>query len=34
MLSTHATINPHGLTEAYGRIMLGLPAVVPGPRPM
>jgi alkylation response protein AidB-like acyl-CoA dehydrogenase len=34
MLSTHATINPHGLTEAYGRIMLGLPAQVPGPRPM
>ncbi len=34
MLSTHATINPNGLTEAYGRIMLGLPAVVPGPKPM
>jgi alkylation response protein AidB-like acyl-CoA dehydrogenase len=34
MLSTHATINPHGLTEAYGRMMLGLPADVPGPRPM
>jgi alkylation response protein AidB-like acyl-CoA dehydrogenase len=34
MLSTHATINPNGLTEAYGRIMLGLPAVIPGPRPM
>ena len=34
MLSTHATINPFGLTEAYGRILLGLPAVVPGPKPM
>lgn len=34
MLSTHATINPFGLTEAYGRIMLGLPAVVPGPKPV
>jgi len=25
---THATINPHGLTEAYGRMMLGLAADV------
>jgi 3-hydroxy-9,10-secoandrosta-1,3,5(10)-triene-9,17-dione monooxygenase len=33
MLSTHATINSHGLTEAYGRLLLGLPTVVPGPRP-